>query len=105
MTEKKTYSNPEGMAVYQDGSIWVTDDNSTYNYDEWDMEVVFTKRPKLPKFKPGDRVDTYDHIDGTLSGDEGTVVIQKEPGKVRVVWDVQPDYIGTWDEGSLVAVP
>lgn len=46
MSEKKTFKNPVDMSVYRDGSIWVKDDNSTYNYDEWDMEVTFTKKVK-----------------------------------------------------------
>ena len=46
MTEKKTFKNPRDMAVYNDGSIYVKDTNSAFNYREWDMEVTFTKKVK-----------------------------------------------------------
>ena len=53
MTEKKTFKNPRDMAVYNDGSIYVKDTNSAFNYREWDMEVTFTKKVRAPKV--GDR--------------------------------------------------
>lgn len=46
MTEKKTFKNPRDMAVYNDGSIYVKDTNSAFNYNEWDMEVTFIKKVK-----------------------------------------------------------
>lgn len=104
MPETKTFKNePSGFANGQPIIGWRMSTGDVFSSHEWDMEVTFTRKPSPPpKFKAGDRVNT---IGDELEDDYGTVVAGSMPGKVHVVWDINPLVVQThWDENGLYLV-